>query len=195
MAKGWRAIFLTSAAVFLSLALAASFGGVFPPERGLYEWVTGGVASEAVVMFRWINLFGNKWLLIPAVALALLALPGTLRRRWWLWLAPMLGAPMLEGVAKAVVGRPRPEGLAMGFPSGHVTAAAAFFVTVAYLAEKSAGSQRARVIIWILAALLIFLVGIARIVLRAHWPLDTVGGAALGVACAAAAAWWNERHP
>ena len=81
----------------------------------------------------------------------------------------------------------------MGFPSGHVTAAAAFFVMVAYLGEKSLASRRARITLWALAALVILLVGIARVVLRAHWPLDAVGGAALGVACVAAAAWWNER--
>src|SRR5439155_26650 len=31
--------------------------------------------------------------------------------------------------------------------------------------------------------------------LRVHWPLDVVGGAAIGVAVIAAAAWWHERYP
>jgi len=38
-----------------------------------------------------------------------------------------------------------------------------------------------------LAAVLILLVGLARVVLRAHWPSDVLGGIALGLACAGAA--------
>ena len=195
MARRWQVIFLTSAGMFLVLALAVSWGGVFPAERALYEWITGAVSPGAVAIFRWINLLGNKRVLIPAALLLLFALPGPLRRRWWLWLTVMLGAPILEALAKVVVGRPRPEAPSMGFPSGHVTAAAAVFVLAAYLGEKSLASRSAKTIIWVLAALFIVLVGIARIVLHAHWPLDAVGGAALGLACAAAAAWWNEHHP
>ena len=195
MARRWRVIFLASAGMFLVLALAASLGGVFPSERRLYEWIAGGISPAGAALFWLIYLLGNKWILVPAILLLLAALPRILRRRWWLWLAVMLGAPILEVLAKEIVGRPRPEAPSMGFPSGHVTAAAAFFVMAGYLGEKSLGSRPARTIIWILAVLFIVLVGIARIVLRAHWPLDAVGGAALGLACAAAAAWWNEHHP
>lgn len=193
-ARRWQVIFLGSAGVFLALALAVSLAGVFPQERSLYEWVTEGIAPAGAALFRWFNLLGDKRVVLPAALLLVFALPGPLRRRWWLWLAGMLGAPVLEALAKGVVGRPRPEAPSMGFPSGHVTAAAAFFVMAAYLGGKSLASRQARTLIWFLAVLCIVLVGIARIVLRAHWPLDTVGGAALGLACAAAAAWWNERN-
>jgi membrane-associated phospholipid phosphatase len=40
-----------------------------------------------------------------------------------------------------------------------------------------------------IAVLVVLLVALARVVLRAHWPLDAVGGAALGLALASAAAW------
>jgi membrane-associated phospholipid phosphatase len=39
------------------------------------------------------------------------------------------------------------------------------------------------------AVLIVLLVALARIVLRAHWPLDALGGAVLGLALASAAAW------
>ena len=37
-------------------------------------------------------------------------------------------------------------------------------------------------------------VGLARLVLGAHWPADVLAGFALGAACAAAAAWWDAEH-
>src|SRR2546429_3779134 len=46
-----------------------------------------------------------------------------------------------------------------------------------------------------LAIVTILLVGLSRMMLRVHWPFDVFGGAALGVAVFALAAWWHERYP
>src|SRR5207249_12305555 len=46
-----------------------------------------------------------------------------------------------------------------------------------------------------LAVFLILLVAFSRMILLVHWPLDVVGGAAIGLAVNAAAAWWHERYP
>jgi undecaprenyl-diphosphatase len=40
-----------------------------------------------------------------------------------------------------------------------------------------------------LAVAMILLVGMARVILRAHWPSDVLAGIALGLALAAAAGW------
>ena len=45
------------------------------------------------------------------------------------------------------------------------------------------------------AAIVVLAVGLSRIVLWHHWPLDVVGGAALGVMVWAAAVCWYERYP
>ena len=65
-------------------------------------------------------------------------------------------------------------------------AAAAFFGAAIYLAGSLPG--RARGLVRALAILGIVLVGLARIVLRAHWPSDVLAGIALGLALASLAA-------
>jgi len=74
----------------------------------------------------------------------------------------------------------------MGFPSGHATAAAAFFGAVFYLAESLRPS--ARRLVRVAALVIIVLVATARVILRAHWPSDALAGIALGLALASAAA-------
>lgn len=123
------------------------------------------------------------------------AFPSDVCARWWLWFGTMLGASTLEILGKSLVGRPRPLGHALGFPSGHVTSAAAFFVMVGYLATRAIPTRAGKTAVWVVATLCIVLVATARIALHAHWPLDVLGGAALGIGCGGAAAWWSEVHP
>jgi membrane-associated phospholipid phosphatase len=136
-----------------------------------------------------INHAGSFRLLLPATLLILFAFPRA-RQRWWIWIGLMLAAPGAEGLLKIVIGRARPEDASMGFPSGHATAAAAFFGAVIYLA--SALPTTARVLVRVGAALVIVLVAVARVVLRAHWPSDAVAGIALGLGFASAAALLAE---
>ena len=74
----------------------------------------------------------------------------------------------------------------MGFPSGHATAAAAFFGAVFYLAESL--RPPARRLVRVAALVIIVLVATARVMLRAHWPSDALAGIALGLALASGAA-------
>ena len=98
----------------------------------------------------------------------------------------MLAGALLPDAFKVVIGRPRPEALSFGFPSGHATAAAAFFGAFAYLAGSL--PRRACHLARIGAFVLVVLVGAARVILRAHWPSDVVGGFALGLALVSLAA-------
>jgi hypothetical protein len=107
----------------------------------------------------------------------------------------MLAASGTEGIAKTLVGRPRPTALHPGFPSGHTTVAAAVYVLLAYFAWTTIRSTVARYAIWLVAITTILAVAISRVVLTAHWPRDTVGGAALGLMCVAAAVWWHQNRP
>ncbi len=187
-------MFLASAGAFLALTLFVYFGGWLPGERALEETVVGWASPAVISIFRAINYLGDKRILLPATLLLLWRAPADARRRWWLWAGVMVAAPVLEWLGKELIGRLRPMGNAYGFPSGHATAASAFFFLAAYLIGKRLDRSGTPVTpLWIVAATLVALVAAARMVLQAHWPGDTLGGAALGLACVSLAAWYHER--
>jgi len=192
-ASRWRGIFIGSAGIFVALALLIYVRGWLPGEHALDEIIVGWTSPGFVTFFWWVTQLGNKWFLIPATLLLLWAVPHA-RQRWWLWMGVVVVAPAMEWLLKDIVGRPRPVGNAYGFPSGHATAASAFFFLATYLLSRRPNNpSRRATILWVGAALIVVLVALSRIVLRAHWPGDTLGGAALGLACVSLAAWWHER--
>ncbi len=177
-------ILLVSAGCFLGLALAVLFVDPFPGDAAARLWVLGYGSPGVVQVARVFNHLGSWQVLLPLTFVLFVVFPRA-RRRWWIWLALMIAAPAAEGLLKILIGRARPEEASMGFPSGHATAAAAFFGAVIYLAASLPG--RARVIVRVAGVVLILLVALARIVLRAHWPVDTLAGIALGLALASLA--------
>jgi undecaprenyl-diphosphatase len=134
---------------------------------------------------RVINRAGDWRFLVPGTLLLFVVFRHA-RRTWWVWVALMAAAPIAETLLKAGIARPRPEATSYGFPSGHATAAAAYCGALIYLSDRL--DVRARRIVRALALVMMALVAIARVMLRAHWPSDVVGGIALGLALAAAAA-------
>jgi undecaprenyl-diphosphatase len=182
---------LISAAVFFTLALAVLLLEPFPGDAAARLWVLGYESPAVVQVMRVINYLGNWRVLFPATVLLILVFPRA-RARWWIWVALMIAAPAAEGLLKILIRRARPEETSMGFPSGHATAAAAFFGALIYLA--TALPPRARVLVRAASVALIVLVCLARIVLRAHWPVDTLAGAALGLALASLASLLAERR-
>jgi membrane-associated phospholipid phosphatase len=102
----------------------------------------------------------------------------------------------LDNVLKAIIDRPRPPGLVddlvvreaatgFGFPSGHTTMA---FALAAALHPTL--PARWRWAAWALATL----TGVSRMYVGVHWPMDLVGGAALGTAIGSAAVLVTSRY-
>jgi|SRR6266850_2816454 len=189
-AARWRIVCLISLVVFLGLGFAAYATGALPGDLFLLRELAvkdPGLASE---LARWVSYGGRAQVLVPGTIVLFLLSP-VARRRWWLWCAVLIGAPLLQNVLKFLVGRSRPDGSSLGFPSGHATAAAAFAVVLIYVASRERLGRGSR---WAVAALAVFLmlaVGWARIMRSAHWPSDVLGAFVLGTCCAAAAAWWE----
>jgi len=175
-----------TAATFVVLTAAIWVFGTVTLDRQVFDAI-GALATPGVVSaLKVVNYAGEKLVLIPAMVVLYAVFPRA-RRRWWIWAALMLTAPTAEGLVKLMVGRARPMGEGFAFPSGHATAAAAYFGALFYLAG-SISAPTLRVGIRAIALVVIVLVALARIVLRAHWPSDVLAGSALGLALASAAA-------
>jgi undecaprenyl-diphosphatase len=150
--------------------------------NGWPRWV--GAPLEVVMQ---LGSLAGAGLVLVAVAIA------TLRDEWRPTLAVALAigaAVVLPDVVKELVERPRPDELVpglvvvrepgahgYGFPSGHTTTAVALAAVLHPLLPA-----RFRWFAWSLAAA----TGVARMYVGVHWPMDLVGGMALGIAIGAA---------
>ena len=184
-------VLLGSGGCFLALSLAVLLADPVPGDAAARLWVLGYGSPAVVQAARVVNYLGSWKVLLPGTLLLLVAFPAA-RARWWLWAGLMVAAPIAEGLLKIAIGRARPEEASMGFPSGHATAAAAFFGALIYLA----GSLRPPVRLAVRAAsvVLILLVALARVILRAHWPVDTLAGISLGLSFASLATILSDSY-
>jgi membrane-associated phospholipid phosphatase len=191
--RTWGLLAVTAAAVVVVTALLAA-EGVWPGETAMRAVVRAFSDADMRWLARRIRPLGTWRWIVPGVLL-LLVLSRHARRRWWLWALALIIAPLVGEALQELVGRLRPRGPALGFPSGHATAIAAFAVATIYLVGRSSLGRGLRVGVAVASVALTLAVGLSRMVLDAHWPLDVVAGFALGAAGAAAAAWWDASHP
>lgn len=124
-----------------------------------------------------------------ALALAAAGVSFALRRPFdaILTIAAVLGAWLINTVAKNAFIRPRPELEALfdtsgfSYPSGNATIAAALFGCAAVVFAAGVRSVAAKWLIVLVAILLPVLIGITRIYAGVHYPTDILGGYLLGL--------------
>jgi membrane protein DedA with SNARE-associated domain len=126
---------------------------------------------------------GDREVLVPACALALLWL--LWRKRWIAaahWLAALGFGLALTALLGASIRMPAPPGAnaAFGIPSIAVTMATIAFGFFAVMIARELPGRR-RVWPYLLAAVLVAMLGFARLYLGMHWLSDVVGGALLGI--------------
>jgi membrane-associated phospholipid phosphatase len=174
-----------SLTVFAVCAVIAADGQVGPIERAAFHAVNGlpDWLYRPMLLFQYLGVLAMP-LVVAAGALAF--------RRWRLAAALVLVVPLklaTERVAKLLVQRERPgttvpdavlrgvHPAGLSFVSGHAIITFAIAGLLGLVLPR-----RWAVVAFVLATLN----GVARVYLGAHNPLDVVGGAAVGLAIAAA---------
>jgi len=129
-----------------------------------------------------ITMFGNG--LVP-VSFILFMLWCVDKRKGFAIIGPFFLSTIGFSILKAIIRMPRPFTVISGlkgkdlasatgysFPSGHTTNAATVYSALAIACKKRTVS--------VLCAVIIVLVGVSRMYLGVHWPMDVAGGLILG---------------
>ena len=186
---------MVAAVTFAVLAVSAARIGVFELDRGAQTFV--GLTRHTALQgpMATVSLLGQATGLVPVIAMAQLVL-WRCRRRWALALPAVMGGTWaVESLGKWAVDRPRPNGLAWGFPSGHALSVVVLFGVIAYLVWTSRARQRWRCTAAATCAVLALVVGFSRLYLDMHWLTDVGGGFAVGLAYLPLAIWCVELVP
>ncbi len=165
-------------------------------------WVQSASPHALLEIAKFMTVIGRSPIstVLPAVAIVGMWLSG--QRHLSIFLAAAALARVLSGVVKALVDRPRPSASVVdvvyplggaSFPSGHVLGATLFYGFLIYCAECSISNKLVRRLVQGSLAIVILLMGYARIELGAHWPTDVLGGYAIGLLVLSAMVWLHRR--
>jgi undecaprenyl-diphosphatase len=186
---------LLGIAVPVSLLLAVA--GLF-----LFAWIAGEVMEEHTMRFdlavrasihrnasltmtraaRFASFVGSD-VLGAAFVLSLLVFAFLRWHRAAIWLTlTMAGGLVLDLSLKHAFHRQRPAPFfgpvpyTYSFPSGHALFSFCFFGVLAGLLADRLKSRPAKILVWLIAAVLIVAIGLSRIYLGVHYPTDVLGG-------------------
>lgn len=175
-----------------ALLLAAAGWLVTGPLRqypvGFDSAVRGGV--RAMMSPMWTSLFlavtklgSTLYLTIFGVAAGAVFIALRWFRPLLLLIVAMAGQAALHHGFKWLIARPRPRALipypeteSFSFPSGHALSAFCLYVTIAWLAASRLENSALKMGIWLLTALLVFLIGMSRVYIGVHFPSDVLAG-------------------
>jgi len=179
-------------AISLGLLLSPFFvhNGPTGIDQHIAEWFAGRrTPMWTHVMWR-ITWLGSSIVVMPITALTAIGLWWTHRGRLATFLVvTVVGAALLNSLAKDVVGRNRPpvatrlqQPHASSFPSGHSTQAAATYVALGIVILVLTRSRATRVVAWTIVTGAVIAVGVSRVYLGVHWTTDVIAGWIVGTA-------------
>lgn len=174
--------------IFAADTLAASMYAYLPfdvPIERFIQSINWGPLVQVFTFLDWIE--GTRQQILGVAGIVLIAAVN--------WRAvPMVIVAALSGAVYSltamVIQRPRPpEALvhvirhtgSTSYPSGHVAFFSWFVIMLIVCLAVGRLPKAMATILWVLGALLLLTVCIARIYLGEHWPSDVIGGLALGL--------------
>ena len=171
-------------------------------EAEAIDWVQSVSPDAFHQIARFMTVIGRSPIstVIPAVVIVAMWISG--QRHLSVFLSAAVVARVLSVVVKELVERPRPSASVVdvtyqlgghSFPSGHALGATLFYGFLIYWAEVSISNRPVRRIVQGSLAMVIVLMGYARVELGAHWPTDVLGGFAIGVLVLGAMVWLHRR--
>ena len=185
-AIGWIVMALAGLGGFVAATVFLLSHGVFGFDQPLLDAARGyqGYAT----LWSVISESANIPLIVIGVGMVFV-LFFTKRKREAVLVALVLIAVTAgsEGV-KQLVARPRPSGtdpnipgVVYSFPSGHVLEALTIFGIIAIRGVRSRWPTLAKVLVVVAVVVDVFLVGVARVALSAHYPSDVIASAFAGL--------------
>ncbi len=183
-------------AAFVGIAKVVLEGPLQPADDRLLEVVAAHRTALLTKVALQATMLGSGIVLVVLVLVGSSFLWLTRHRHSaYLLLASFFGAWLLNTLLKDVFERPRPEVVphlatfaTSSFPSGHAMSSMAAYGAIALLITRLEHGRRARLATWLLAALVILVIGASRIYLGVHYASDILGGYAAGLAWVAFAA-------
>jgi undecaprenyl-diphosphatase len=145
--------------------------------------------GEADAFFIFMSSIGSSKFLYPALFLvSLYLLIKKLHVAIMMVWVNLVGVRLLNTSIKSIYQRERPslehivDASFYSFPSGHAMNAMAFYGMLALLVLFITGNRKIKVLAILISSMIILLIGMSRIYLGVHYPLDVLAGFIAGAA-------------
>ncbi len=196
--------------IFGITAEAVDEGFTQPFDEAVLSWLEQSRTAFLDKVMLEITTLGTGVVIIMIVLIASVFLWQT-QHKWsvYLLLLSTFGGKLLNTLLKLFYDRPRPSVVewvtdvhSPSFPSGHAMSSMVVYGTVAYLVGRLDAKRTLRNTTWVIAALVILLIGLSRMYLGVHYPSDVIAGFLAGfawllfvVASMRALQFFAERRP
>ncbi|MGI9035201.1 MAG: phosphatase PAP2 family protein [Pyrinomonadaceae bacterium] len=180
-------------------------GGTKNFDDAARNYVHGFASPPLTAAMKFFSFVGSPLVLtILGIAVVAAFLILKWKRALALFLTAVAGELVLDVTLKTFFKRVRPEAFfnyplpsSFSFPSGHALGSFCFFGILAWLVAARLENKFLKLAIWIIAALLIFIIGLSRIYLGVHFPSDVAAGYTTGlfwIATVASGDFWLKRR-
>lgn len=138
-------------------------------------------------IMNFISFIGSEKFLFPVIGVVIII--SIINKRYFatkLLLINTLGSYLFNHLLKLIFHRTRPldfflvEQEGLSYPSGHSMVTMSMYLAITYLLTVEERDQRKKKRAYIIASILILLMGISRMYLGVHWPTDVLGGFIMG---------------